>query len=153
MSAEKDEASVKTLADGTILVESERGTARLTRLGPSALLYVCSGVLSVHFYAPMVALAQREMDLSGRVSMFVDGWELRSVDTGFREAWTEWFKSHKQHFQMRLLVRTKLMDMAASLANLFTGVNVIKSYSSTLVWERACTKDFPGFRGRGEAGG
>jgi hypothetical protein len=153
MSLDKDAVSSRTLPDGTVLVESARGTARLTRLGPSALLCVCTGVLSTDFYTPMVAPAQRELDQSGRLSMFVDGWELRSVDTGFREAWTEWFKGCTQHFAMRLLVRTKLMDMAASLANLFTGMNVVKTYCSIASWERACRQDFPSFRGRTKAAG
>jgi hypothetical protein len=85
--------------------------------------------------------------------MFVDGWELQAVDTGFREAWTIWFRRHKHRFQMRLLVRTKLMEMAASLANLFTGLNVIKTFSTHSAWERACIKDYPSFRRASKAAG
>lgn len=139
-------ARSRTLANGSVFVESPRGSAKLTRLCPGALLYECTGVLSVDFYEPMVGLAQREVDGAGKLALLVDGVELRSVDTAFREAWTEWFKLHREHFQMRLLVRTKLMDMAASLANLFTGINVIKTYSTVGAWERACAQDVPGFR-------
>jgi hypothetical protein len=85
--------------------------------------------------------------------MFVDGWELHSIATEFREAWTEWFKAHKKCFRMHLLVRTKLMEMAASLANLFTGVRVIKTYSTHASWEQACRKDFAGFRHNARAAG
>lgn len=136
----------KTLLDGTVMVEGVRGFARLSRLQPGALLFVCTGTLSADFYAPMVKIAQHEVDLTGRLLMVVDGWDLLSVDTGFREQWTLWFKEHKDHFQMRLLVRTKLMEMAASLANLFTGMSVITSYSNIGVWERAVAPDVPGFR-------
>jgi len=101
----------------------------------------------------MVALAQREADRGGPVVMFVDGWELQAVDTGFREAWTIWFRRNKQLFQMRLLVRTKLMVMAASLANLFTGLNVVKTYSTYESWEQACIKDYPSFRRAVKAAG
>ena len=80
--------------------------------------------------------------------MLVDGWNLRSVDTAFREAWTSWFKVHRERFHMQLLVRTKLMEMAASLANLFTGLSVITTHSSIGGWERACAKSLPGFRRR-----
>jgi hypothetical protein len=146
MTIDKEAVESTTVADGTVIVTGVRGSARLSRLAPGVLLYVCDGVLSANFYAPMVAVAQREIDAAGRLVMIVDGWELRSVDTGFREAWTEWFKLHRQHFGMRLLVRSKLMDMAASLANLFTGVSVIKSFSNIGAWERACAADFPGFR-------
>ena len=142
----KQSVETQTLPDGTVLVQDSRGSARLTRLAPGVLLYECTGFLSVSFYQPMVAVAQREMEGSGRVVMFVDGWQLHSVDTGFREAWTEWFKPNKQRFQMRLLVRSKLMEMAASLANLFTGVSVVKTYSAYATWEQACTKDHPPFR-------
>ena len=130
MAADKIAVDSKTLADGVVVLESSRGVARLSRLGPGFLLYVCDGVLSAAFYPPMVAMAQREVESAGKLAMFVDGWALHSVDTGFREQWTEWFKSHKAHFHMQLLVRSKLMDMAASLANLFTGISVIKSYSN-----------------------
>ena len=47
---------------------------------------------------------------------------------------------------MTLLVRTKIMEMAASLANLFTGISVITTHSSVETWERACAQDMPGFR-------
>jgi hypothetical protein len=101
----------------------------------------------------MVAPAQREVASNGRLAMFVDGWLLTSVDTGFREQWTEWFKTNKQRFHMQLLVRTKLMDMAASLANLFTGLNVIKTYSNIANWELACRRDLPSFRGKPDGSG
>ena len=136
----------KSLPDGTVVVENGRGSARLSRVAPGVLLYVCEGALSAGFDAPMVELAQLEVKGAGKLLMAVDGWELRSVDTEFREAWTVWFKANRQHFQMRLLVRSKLMDMAASLANLFTGVTVIKTYSSVGAWERACALELPGFR-------
>jgi hypothetical protein len=146
VSRRKEALQLKTLPDGAVLVECAQGSARLCQLGPGVLLYVCTGFLSSRFYAPMVSVAQREMDASGNVTMFVDGWDLRSIDTGFREAWTEWFKANKKQFHMRLLVRTKLMEMAASLANLFTGVAVIETYSNAIRWEHACSGDFPGFR-------
>jgi hypothetical protein len=144
--AKKEVVKSKTSSDGSVTVESARGTARLSHPAPGVLLYVCAGVFSGNFYAPMVAVAQREVELAGSLLMIVDGWELRSIDTDFREAWTEWFKLHRQHFRMRLLVRTKLLDMAASLANLFTGMSVIKTYSDITAWEKACAADVPGFR-------
>jgi hypothetical protein len=144
--ASTDAPESKTFSDGTVHVKDARGSAQLTRLGPGALLYVCTGFLDTSFYEPMVQVAQREIDAAGDVAMFVDGWHLRSVDTGFREAWTVWFKANRDHFHMQLLVRTKLMEMAASLANLFTGVAVIKTYSNVRSWERACTDDFRGFQ-------
>jgi len=138
--------SSKTLLDGSVSVDGPRGSARLSRLQPGSLLFVCSGALSADFYAPMSKIAQHEVDLQGRLMMAVDGWELASVDTGFREQWTEWFQSHKQRFRMRLLLRTKLMEMAASLANLFTGMTVITTYSSIKAWERGVAEDVRGFR-------
>jgi hypothetical protein len=152
MGTEKSAIETKTLSDGTILVQDSRGTARLTCLAPGVLLYVCTGYLSTSFYEPMVAVAQREMARGKPVVMFVDGWSLQAVDTGFRENWTQWFKGYKQRFHMRLLVRTKLMEMAASLANLFTGLSVVKTYSAYGPWELACAKDYPAFR-RAQAAG
>ncbi len=146
MPGEKSALKSKTLSDGTVELQDSRGSARLLCLAPGVLLYVCSGVLGESFQPPMVELAQREVDQTGALVMFVDGWDLRSVDTGFREAWTEWFKAHRQHFRMRLLVRSKLMDMAASLANLFTGISVIKTFSSVASWEQACAAEHHGFR-------
>jgi hypothetical protein len=146
MSAEKGTITSRTSEDGTVVVEGPRGGARLSRLGSGVVLYVCHGVLVGGFYEPMVSVAQREVDSAGKLAMLVDGWALHSVDTLFRERWTEWFKANKERFHMHLLVRTKLMDMAASLANLFTSISVIKSYSNAGSWERACRQDFPAFR-------
>lgn len=135
------------------MVKGARGEAHLQRLGSGVLLYTCRGALSAPFYEAMVAPAEREIAPTGQLAMLVDGWLLSSVDTGFRERWTEWFKANKHNFHMRLLVRTKLMDMAASLANLFTGVNVIKTYSNVAAWEQACRQDFPAFQRRAEGAG
>jgi hypothetical protein len=137
-----------TLIDGSVKLESAKGSALLAVLAPGVLLYTCRGVLARPFHPPMIAPAQREVEQTGALLMFVDGWELHSIDTEFREAWTEWFKQHRHHFRMRLLVRSKLMDMAASLANLFTGTSVIKTYSSVPTWELACAADHEGFRRR-----
>jgi hypothetical protein len=38
------------------------------------------------------------------------------------------------------------MEMAASLANLFTGLSVVKTHSTYAAWEQACRKDLPEFR-------
>jgi hypothetical protein len=138
--------SSRTFSDGTVLAHSERGTARMSRLKPGVLLYVCSGYFPHDFYEPMVVVAQSEVDRHGSLAMLVDGWHLSGIDTAYREAWTAWFRLHKAHFRMTLLVRTRLMEMAASLANLFTGINVITTYSNVAEWERACAADVPGFR-------
>jgi hypothetical protein len=145
VAADQAPLETKTLPDGSVFVRDARGTAHLMRVAPGILYWECTGFLSTRFYEPMAAVAQHEMDVTGRLSMFVYGWDLRSVETGFREAWTLWFKANRQHFQMRLLVRTKLMEMAASLANLFTGMSVIKTFSDPASWERACAQDHPGF--------
>jgi hypothetical protein len=47
---------------------------------------------------------------------------------------------------MTLLVKSKLMEMAASLANLFTGVRVIATFSSIAEWERVVATDVAGFK-------
>jgi hypothetical protein len=138
--------SSRTFSDGTVLAHGERGSARMSRLNPGVLLYVCSGYFPHEFYEPMVSVAQGEVDRHGSLVMLVDGWQLSGIDTPYREAWTVWFKQHKAHFRMTLLVRTRLMEMAASLANLFTGISVITTYSEVAEWERACAADMPGFR-------
>jgi hypothetical protein len=140
-------------SDGVVTVRDARGSARLERLRPGVLLYACTGYFSADFYAPMVEPAEREVSATGGLAMLVDGWELRSVEPAFREAWTEWFKGHRDHFHMRLLVQSKLMVMAASLANLFSGSTVIKTYSNIALWERDCAREFQGFRGRTKAAG
>ena len=146
MPAEPETLKSRTLADGTLVVESQRGAVTLSRVASGFVLFTCRGALSGSFYSPMVTVAQRELDARGELTMFVDGWELKSIDTGFREAWTEWFKPNRDRFRMRLLVRTKLMEMAASLANLMTGMTVIKTYSSVPAWEAVCRADQPAFR-------
>lgn len=153
MDAKPEILSSRSLADGTTILTSVGGSADLRRPAPGFVAFLCTGILSGKFYPPMVAFAQQEMDAHGSLVMLVDGWDLKSIHTDFREQWTRWFKAHRDRFRMHLLVRTKLMEMAATLANLFTGVNVIQTYSTVQAWERACTEDFPAFRPmRREAG-
>jgi hypothetical protein len=135
-----------TLPDGSTIVESTRGYAQMSRLKPGVLLFVCRGYFPTSFYEPMVAEAQREIDTHGSLVLVVDGWDLSAIETGYREAWTVWFKKHKRQFRMTLLVRSKLVLMAASLANLFTGISVIATYSDILAWEIAARRDVPGFK-------
>jgi hypothetical protein len=146
MAVKAADASTRALADGTTIVQGERGVARLSRVTPGVLLCVCSGQFPVSYAQPMIKVAEHEVRMAGKLVMATDAWELASVDTGFREAWTEWFKANKHHFRMELLVRTRLMQMAADLANLFTGLAVVKTYSKVPEWERAVAREVPNFR-------
>ena len=146
MAVEPETFKSEARADGTLVLESQRGAVRLSRLAPSFLMFICRGTLSVKFHPDMIAFTQREMDAGERLGVFVDGWDLNSVDTDFREAWTEWFRRHRQRFGMRLLVRTQLMEMAASISNLLTGREVVKTYSSVAAWEADCVAELPAFR-------
>lgn len=148
MGRENSGSTSRVAADGTVHVEDTRGKAQLVRMAPGVLLFVCQGVLSARCHRPMIEFTQRELDAGRQLSIFVDGWNLHAVETEFREAWTLWFKENRGRFHMRLLVRSKLMDMAASLANLFTGATVVKTYSSLGSWEQACVADYPPFRAR-----
>jgi hypothetical protein len=123
----------------------------MSRLASGILLFACTGSFSREFCDPMMAVAQREIDRHGSLVLIVDGWHLAGVDTAYREAWTAWFKLHKDRFRMTLLVQSRLLEMAASLANLFTGISVITTYSSVSAWEEACARDVPGFRRRSVA--
>ncbi len=141
-------AESKRLLSESVHVEDERGATILTRLAPGVLLYECSGFLAASFTQPTLAMARSEMERTGSVALLTDAWELRSIDTGFREAWTAWMREHPGRFHMRLLLQSRLMEMAASLANLFAGSRVIHTYSDLNAWERACTADLPSFQCR-----
>jgi hypothetical protein len=145
--------AAEVLTDGTLVLRDARGVARLRRLGEGVLFFICEGYYSVAFYSRMVELAEREVRACGRVAILVDGWDLRSVEPAFRESWTAWFKVHRDRIHVRLLVQSKLMVMAASLANLFSSTTVVKTYANVGVWERDCAGDFPGFTSRIKAAG
>ena len=140
------EVSSTILSDGVTLIQGKRGWARLSWLAPGVVLYVCGGYFTTAFAEPMIGFADRELRRNGKLVMVTDAWELGSVDAEYREAWTEWFKRHKHDFRMELLVRSKLMEMAASLANLFTGIAVVSTHSNVDAWERAAARSVPGFR-------
>lgn len=140
------EVRVVTATDGTVTLEGERGFARLSRLAPGVTFFLCRGYFPTSYAEPMIAVAAHEIRVSKKLVMAVDAWELSSVESGFRETWTTWFRAHKHDVSMELLIRSKLMEMAASLANLFTGVNLISTHSKVDEWERAVAKSVPGFR-------
>jgi hypothetical protein len=144
VATEKSEAS-ETLPDGSVVVDTPRGFAHMVRLKAGVVMFTCRGYFPTSYYEPMVAVAQREMDANGSLVLIVDGWDLSSVETGYREAWTVWFKKYRKQFRMSLLIRSKMMVMAARLANLFTGMSVITIYSDPVVWEAAARRDVPGF--------
>lgn len=135
-----------SLKDGSTELVSDRGSARMRRLASGIALITCRGVFSEAFHPPMEDFVERSVEAAGPIIVFVDGWELHSVETGFRERWTEWFRKNRQRVRVHMLVRSKLLEMAISLVNLFAEAPAIQIYSAADDWERGCAAHHPGFK-------
>ena len=131
--------------DGTLELAMGATRVRVRSLRPGVLLYVGAGFLSEAFYAPVVALAERELAAAGALVMLVDGRRNTAMDGGHPEPWTRWFRANRHRFRMHILVRTKLLAAAAQVANLLSGGDVLRSYTNVRDWEEACARIAPEF--------
>jgi hypothetical protein len=149
MEGTKTSPTREDLDDGTTRFCDAHGWAGIRRLAPGVLLIIYSGRLHGGFYLPLIAEADRalgEMLAADRkLSLVADCWELRAVDTAFREQWLDWLKHNTAHVDVVLgLINSKLIVMAANIMSMLLGNGMIRTYSDIGGFEAAVERQFPG---------
>lgn len=138
----------KQLPDGSMYYTGPRGSMRLERSPGGACLAVCDGVQEAEFARVVTALGDELIARHGRCVFLVDSLDSPRMDTGFREAMTSWFASHRKDGRAvaHLLLKSKFIEMAVNVANLVTGTRVARAYTDVREWEEIARKEFgPGF--------
>jgi phosphopantothenate synthetase len=137
---------ITTSLDGAKLYETERGAMSIRNLTLSASRHVCAGMITADFVAPVIEDGDKLLRQSGRCTFMVDSYDARHTETAFRDGLMDWLREHKGVVRANLLVRSKVLELAATVVNLFVGTPVIEVFSSIDAWERAGREHFPAFR-------
>lgn len=135
--------------DGTIRFEDERGVAYLRLLRPGVLLLTYSGHIKVDFFEALVIEYKLEFERARRdkrqLVIIADGWELKGMDTAYREKWVQWIKDHRSHVATILaLLHSRQVVMAANIMSMLIGRGLIRTYADPKDFEEAIELAVPG---------
>jgi hypothetical protein len=137
------------LSDGTMRFEDERGVAFLRMLKPGVPLLTYSGHIKVDFYEALVIEYRQELERARRdrrqLVILADGWELKGMDTAYRERWVQWIKEHRAHVATILaLLHSRQVVMAANIMSMLIGRGLIRTYADPRDFEEAIEQAVPG---------
>lgn len=110
----------------------ERGIVTIRRPAPHVELIRCEGYARAA-YIDMV-LESRDLIVreQGKIAIFDDLAEMRGYDSDVRARLTEWSRRHRnQIVDFHILVRSKIVAMGVSLANLAIGGHIQAHTSRT----------------------
>lgn len=119
---------------------------RTHELGDGLLLSTCRGVQTDSFASLIIADGTKQLKAHGRCVFMVDATLSSRMTTKFRDQMTGWFKDNKGNVRVHMLIKSKLLEMALNVANLFIGMNAARAYSSASEWEAAGRAESPKFR-------
>jgi hypothetical protein len=93
-----------------------------------------------HGHGEFAPVVNRRLEMvlrfTGRFSTFGDFWDLHTYDSAFRVDQAKWVDKHRAQFEgSQILVRSKLVAMGVSVANLALG-GKIKVYSQRAEFDR-----------------
>lgn len=137
---------VKVLADKSWLYIDDDCIMRTHDVGDGVLLSGCRGVQSESFAARIIGDGTQQLEKHGRCVFMVDATESSRMTTGFREQMTSWFKTNQGRVRVHMLIRSKLLEMGLTVANLAIGMTAAKAYSNAVAWESAGRSESPRFR-------
>jgi len=132
--------------DGTVLYLGEAGCAVLQRLARGVLLITAVGDFETPSASETMKDFENELEVGGKLVLFINLLERKSVASSSRQSWSEWARKHRDRLRSHVLVRSKLVDMAISVIAMLAGGVSVKSYSNVADFEAAIAREVPGFR-------
>lgn len=140
---------IKTETDHSRLYQTNRGALRITQLAPTVTLHTLRGVGTIDLLEPITRDARRILNAHGKCLFLVDSYDQTAIRADLREQLTEFFREQRHHdFSAGMLMRSKLIEMAATVANMIAGISFITLFSKVHEWEAFAQRDVPGFRRR-----
>jgi hypothetical protein len=124
----------KRLPDGSVVYVDPQGIMQVHDFGGGVSLHVRRGIMTGDFAPYVIQDGERQIQKYGRFVLMVDGVEAKMHTTEFREAMTTWFRDHETG-TVHMLIRSKMLDMALTVANLALGSARAKAYVEVDVWE------------------
>ncbi|WP_438022604.1 hypothetical protein [Sorangium sp. So ce233] len=138
----------RKIEDKSWLYVDDRGVMRSYELGQGMMLYVCRGLQIGEFAPHVIEDGERQIQEFKRCIYMVDALESNRMETDFRDQMTEWLKKNSQRAEAHLLIRSMLLKMAVSVANLVIGAATTHAYTDVAAWEAVGQRAIPGFKRR-----
>ena len=135
---------VKNLPDGSRLYHDAHGLMQVHDFGGGVSLHVRRGIMTADFATHVIEDGERQMNRFRRFVLMVDGTETRMHTTEFREVMTNWFRT-RETAVVHMLIRSKLLDMALTVANLTMGSPRAKAYTEASEWEAVGCREAAAF--------
>ena len=88
-------------------------------------------------FPPAPAEAEATLRKYGRCIFFVDSLDSSQMESGFREVIPAWLGRHHDRAFAHLLLKSKLIEMAANIGNLIARHTISRAYTSIAAWEEA----------------
>lgn len=137
----------KSLPDGSVVVFDAQGIVQIHDFGNGVSLHVRRGIMTGDFAKYVIEDGERQLKNFGRYVLMVDGVETKMHMTEFREVMTNWFRDHETAV-VHMLIRSKMLDMALTVANLAMGSTRAFAYVEPDTWETIGRREARGFKRR-----
>ena len=124
----------EVLPDGSVLLMGRNIRFRVTVLKPGFVSMIAKGGA----HGPEDVVAERamlrelelELERSGMLTTFIDLREAMGMGSDSRDTIVAWMRKHQKRMNAsHVLVRSKLMEMAATLVAMLVGGGIIRVYS------------------------
>lgn len=135
----------KSLPDGSVVHFDAQGIMQIHDFGGGVSLHVRRGIMTGDFAAYVIEDGERQVAKYGRYVLMVDGVETKMHMTDFREVMTNWFRDHETAV-VHMLIRSKMLDMALTVANLAMGSTRALAYVDPDTWEAVGRREARGFK-------
>jgi hypothetical protein len=136
----------RVMPDGSVLHVHPQGAMQFHDLGGGVTIHACWGLSPADFAPLVIADGERLIREHGHVTFFVDLYDGKMASTGFREQMTEYLKSKGPRLRgSHMLLRSKLWEMAITVAQLVIRDQTLHVYSSIAEWEAVGRRQVPGF--------
>src|SRR5688500_6640617 len=137
----------KSLPDGSVLYIDAQGAMQVHDFGGGVSLHVRRGIMTGDFAAYVIDDGERQLKKFGRFVLMVDGVKTKMHTTEFRETMTTWFRDRDTAI-VHMLIRSKMLDMALTVANLAMGSTRAMAYIDVDAWEAVGRREARGFKRR-----
>lgn len=135
----------KSLSDGSVVHFDAQGIMQVHDFGGGVSLHVRRGIMTGEFAAYVIEDGERQLQKFGRYVLMVDGVETKMHMTEFREIMTNWFRDHETAV-VHMLIRSKMLDMALTVANLAMGSTRAFAYVDQDTWEAVGRREARAFK-------
>jgi hypothetical protein len=137
----------KSLPDGSVVHFDTQGVMQVHDFGGGVSLHVRRGIMTGDFAAYVIEDGERQIAKFGRFVLMVDGVETKMHTTEFREVMTTWFRD-RETAVVHMLIRSKMLDMALTVANLAMGSTRAMAYVDPDTWEAIGRREARSFQRR-----